>query len=140
MIKKILTASSVILMMSAFGASADVIAERKAGFKGNVAALKTIKAALGEGDLSPVIGAAESVADWSARMTEYFPEGSDEGETNARMDIWLDFDDFTAKAKSAKTAALKLAELARDGDMAGAKNGFKALAGTCKACHSSYKD
>ena len=133
----------LIALTLAFGAgtaSADVIAERKAGFKGNVASLKTIKAALGAGDLTAVVGAAESVADWSARMTDYFPEGSDEGETNARMDIWLDFDDFTAKAKSAETAALQLAALAKAGDTAGAKSGFKALAGTCKACHSLYKD
>ncbi len=138
MITRILITAA--MLASAGVASADVIAERKAGFKGNVAALKTIKAALGAGDLTPVVGAAESVADWSARMTEYFPEGSDEGETNARMDIWLDFDDFTAKAKSAENAALKLAALARDGDMDGAKQGFKTLAGTCKTCHQSYKD
>ena len=56
------------------------------------------------------------------------------------MDIWLDFDDFTAKAKSAEDAALKLAALAKAGDMDGAKQGFKILAGTCKTCHQSYKD
>ena len=138
MIRRILITAAMTLTASV--ASADIIAERKAGFKGNIAALKTIKSALGAGDLTPVIGAAESVADWSARMTSYFPEGSDEGETNARMDIWLDFDDFTAKAKSAEDAALKLAALAKAGDMDGAKQGFKSLAGTCKTCHQSYKD
>lgn len=136
---RIIILTAAILSMAGM-AHADVIAERKAGFKGNVTALKAIKAALGAGDLSPVAGAAESVADWSSRMTDYFPEGSDMGETNARMEIWLDFDDFTAKAKSAENAALKLAELARAGDVDGVKSGFKALSGTCKTCHSSYKD
>ena len=50
MIRTILITAAISLTASV--ASADVIAERKAGFKGNVAALKSIKAALGTGDLT----------------------------------------------------------------------------------------
>ena len=138
MFKPILLTTALISFASM--ASADVIAERKAGFKGNAQALKTIKAALSTGDLTPVVSAAESVADWSARMLDYFPEGSDQGDTKARAEIWFDFEDFTAKAKNAETAALSLVNLAKSGDASATAEGFKALAGTCKACHSSYKD
>ena len=138
MLKPFLLTNILLTIVSV--ASADVIAERQAGFKGNAKALKAINAALSAGDLTPVAGAAETVADWSSRMLEYFPEGSDEGETKARAEIWFDFDDFTAKAKNAETAALSLANLAKSGDVNATAEGFKALAATCKACHSAYKD
>ena len=121
-------------------AQADVISERKAGFKGNVADLKKIQGAIGTGDLTAVADAAMSIADWSARMIEYFPEGSDAGNTNARAEIWLDFDDFTNRAKNAETAALELANLAMDGNTDMLMDGLKTLSGTCKACHASYKN
>ena len=121
-------------------ASADIIAERKAGFRSNVAALKTIRAAMGANDFNAIANAAESIADWSARMTEYFPEGSGTGNTNARMAIWDNFDDFTVKAKDAENAALTMVGFANAGDMDGVKAGFGKVSGTCKSCHSLYKD
>ncbi|MGC6485011.1 MAG: c-type cytochrome, partial [Candidatus Puniceispirillales bacterium] len=121
-------------------AAADVISDRKAGFKGNVKALKAIQAAMSSGDMETIAASARSVADWSARMTDYFPEGSDTGDTNARAEIWFDFDDFTLKAKDAENAALALASLAEAGQQDQIMDGLKTLSGTCKACHSSYKN
>ena len=119
--------------------AADVIAERKAGFKANGASMKAMTAAIRAGDAATVAEKARVVADWSARMVDYFPEGSGSGDTDARPEIWLEFDKFTALARDAETAALELAALADagSGDLAA---GLGKLGGTCKACHQSFKD
>ena len=103
--RRILTIVSVIFCPT--GTQADVISDRKAGFRGNVAALKKIQAAIGSGDLAAIREGALEIVDWSSRMTEYF-EGSDTGDTKARAEIWFDFDDFTARAGNAEKAALAL--------------------------------
>ena len=138
--RPILTIVSVIFFALTGIAQADVISDRKAGFKGNVAAMKKIQAAIGSGDLAAVREGALEIADWSSRMTDYFPEGSDTGDTKARAEIWFNFDDFTARAGNAENAALALASLAEAGHQDQLMDGLKNLGGTCKACHSSYKD
>lgn len=138
--RQIITLAGVIVLTMAGIANADVIADRKAGFQGNVKALKTIQAAISSGDMETIAASARDVADWSSRMTDYFPEGSDTGDTKARAEIWFDFDDFTSKAQDAENAALQLAGIAEAGDQDKLMDGLKNLSGTCKACHYSYKD
>ena len=138
--RPILTFVSIVFFGLTGLAQADVISERKAGFKGNVAAMKKIQAAIGSGDLAAVREGALAIADWSSRMTDYFPEGSDTGDTKARAEIWFDFEDFTARAGNAEKAALTLASFAEAGQQDQLMDGLKTLSGTCKACHSSYKD
>lgn len=121
-------------------ASADVIAERQANFKINGQSMKAIQAAVGSGDTATIAERARVIADWSARMTEYFPEGSNTGKTDARAEIWQDFDRFAAYAGDAEKAALELAALADAGAGAGELGGgLGKLAGTCKTCHQSFK-
>ena len=139
--RSVLSVLAVSIGLCVPAAAADVIAERKANFKINAQAMKTMQAAIKAGDAATVAERARVVADWSARMTEYFPEGSGEGDTKARPDIWADFDRFTTFAKGAETAALELALLADGGAGAGKlAEGLGKLGGTCKACHQAFKD
>ncbi len=131
------TALSLALSLSA--AHADVISERKAKFRQNVDALKAINKAIPEGDMATIAAAASAVADWSREMTAFFPEGSDEGDTKARPEIWLEREKFETLAGNAENKALALAALAQVGNQDGLADGFKALSATCKACHSSFK-
>ena len=131
--------SIAFFALASQAALADVISERKAGFRGNAAALKQMKTAIAAADTKAVASAANAIADWSARMLDYFPEGSGEGDTTARAEIWRDFDDFTRHAVEAENAALEMAALATAGQQERLKDGFRKLGGTCKACHSKYK-
>ena len=131
----------IVLAIVSIAVAADVIAERKANFKRNADSLKAIQAAIPQGDTATIAASAQRVADWSARMLDYFPEGSDEGDTKARAEIWFDFDVFTERAKDAENAALSLVALANNRANSGAlAGGLKALADTCKACHQDFKD
>ena len=52
-----------VLFFGSLIAKADVIAERKANFKANAAAMKTINAALGGGNFDAAITQATTIAD-----------------------------------------------------------------------------
>ena len=130
---------AVTIMSGASISSADVIDDRKAGFRGNVAHLKAIRSALSDGETASIAANAEKIADWFAVMTDYFPEGSGVGKTNARPEIWTDWDKFTSLARSSEVAARDLAQNADAGDSDAIQQGFRAVAGTCKTCHQSFK-
>ena len=88
------------MISNPFVSQADVIAERKANFKANAAAMKAINAALGGGDFDIVITQATTIADWARVMPDYFSENSDNGDTKARAEIKMDFDEFKSRASA----------------------------------------
>ena len=131
----------VCLVANGFGtANANIIADRKAGFKRNADSMKAIAAAIRSGDYQTVIGRAEGIASWASKIPSYFPEGSDSGDTKARAEIWFEFDAFKAKAKANETIALTLVTTAKSRDQGAMMAGLKNLGASCKSCHSNFKD
>jgi cytochrome c556 len=131
----------VCLIATGFGsANADIIADRKAGFKRNADSMKVIAAAIRGGDYQTVINRTDGIASWASKIPSYFPEGSDSGDTKARAEIWFEFDAFKAKAKANETAALTLVTAAKSGDQGAMMAGLKNLGASCKSCHSIFKD
>ena len=131
----------VCLVATGFGtANADIIADRKAGFKRNADSMKAIAAAIGSGDYQTVISRADGIASWASKIPSYFPEGSDSGDTKARAEIWFEFDAFKAKAKANETAARTLVTAAKSGDQDAMMAGLKNLGASCKSCHSDFKE
>ena len=149
----LMSGQSILRLLSAIGlvifssmifnpvvAQADVIAERKANFKANAAAMKAIRAALGAGDFEKVVTQATTIAQWAKVMPNYFPANSDVGDTKARPDIWMDFDAFKRSASKNEKAALELISIANKGDMSSTINAVKQLGVSCKSCHNNFKD
>ena len=134
------TLTSLSIGLASLPAAADVITERKANFKANGAAMKTIAAAIGDGNRDLITFEAQKIAAWAAQIPSYFPEGSDSGETKARAEIWFDFADFSNRAKANEDAANALVKAAATGDPAAMITSLKNLGASCKACHSTYKD
>jgi cytochrome c556 len=129
----------VALILSITAAGADVISDRKAGFKSTGKSLKAIRTAISENDTATIAANAEKIAAWFAVVPDHFPEGSGEGDTDARPEIWTDWDRFTGIAASAEAAALDLAKQANAGNSGDIEAGFRNLAGTCKTCHQSFR-
>jgi cytochrome c556 len=73
-------------------------------------------------------------------VPDHFPEGSLEGKTEARPEIWTDWDRFVEIATSAQTAAGNLVVQANAGNGDGIQTEFRNLAGTCKTCHDSFRE
>ena len=121
-------------------ADADVITDRRAGFRTNVTSMKNIAAAIGEGDYQTIINQAETIASWAEKIPTYFPEASKRGDTNAGPNIWANFDNFTALAKANENAANKLVRAAKSGDPEAIMVGLENLGSSCKTCHKLYKN
>ena len=142
--RMILARALVSIVLAGFivpnAAKADVIADRKTNFKASAASMKAIAAAISGGDTATVIQRANSIAAWAQQIPAHFPKGSDQGDTKARAEIWLDFDKFIAAATTNKNAALMLVESAESGDPGAMMAGLKNLGASCKACHSAFKE
>ncbi|BAO42983.1 c-type cytochrome [Thiolapillus brandeum] len=70
-----------------------------------------------------------------------FPEDSDEGEdTDAKGEIWLDWDNFTAKLDSLRKETGALANTAAGGDFAAIKTQFGKVGKACKSCHKAFRE
>ena len=79
---------------------------------------------------------ASRVAWLAQQLEEGYPVGSDRGAiTDAKPEIWANWDDFLVKAKAANDAAGAL-------DVSSAEAigaGMGALGGACKDCHTTYR-
>lgn len=69
-----------------------------------------------------------------------FPEDSESEESDALVEIWMEFDDFEAKYKKLAEAAKGLSEVAASGDKASLGKALQMTGKACKACHKKYKN
>ena len=82
---------------------------------------------------------AAAIAALSKNVPELFPEGSDFGETDAKIAIWDDWSGFEEAARKSSEAAQAYQEAAGSGDRAAVAAAFKDLSDTCKGCHEDYR-
>jgi cytochrome c556 len=84
---------------------------------------------------------ADRLATLGPQALEGFAKGSDKGaKTDAKAEIWTNFDDFQTKMNDMVTQTKALADVAKTGDEAKMKDQFKKTGGACKACHEKYKE
>ena len=69
-----------------------------------------------------------------------FPPDSDQGETDARPDIWFDFEDFSQKLVDLREASQALSKAVASGDKAAIGDALGKTGKRCKACHENYKE
>ncbi len=84
---------------------------------------------------------AERLRFLSEQALEGFVNASDNGgvETDAKAEIWTEFDDFKSKLNDFIAEAKTLSETANAGDEAAMKEQFRKTAESCKACHDKYR-
>ena len=141
--KQLMILTGLCLLVSATAlahkGATGIVKDRMDEFKASQQALKQIFAVIKAGDTQAVIPLAMQMKDWAERMPDYFPAGSDDSPSEAAPAIWTDFDGFRAAAGRHSTAASVLVDAAGTGDVAATAEAARALAGTCKACHQSYR-
>jgi cytochrome c556 len=135
--KHLFLTASILATCLASVTQAGVIEDRKAKFKENAAILRAIKTQIDKSDFEAVAAGGRNIADWAAKMPDFFPEGSESAGT--LDNIWLDFDDFRSKADANRQTALQLEQAAGTKDAAQIMAAVQKLSGTCKSCHQSYK-
>lgn len=114
----------------------DVIVERKQLMKENG---KALKAAFSATPQEGVPLAERLVADFQ-KAPDLFPEGSGSGDTKALPAIWSAPDGFAAAMQKAQDAAAALLAAAQSGDAQAYTTAARAMGGTCKNCHDTYRE
>lgn len=118
-----------------------VVAARRASYFLSTQAIGQIKAGIDEGgDLRRTVSAAKMLANWAGVLPTMFPEGSNIETSRALDTVWSDREGFEARAAAYREAALHLAETASQGDREAAQAAFMDMAGTCHACHTTYRE
>ncbi|MEH7830109.1 c-type cytochrome [Gemmobacter denitrificans] len=141
------TFSRLMIVASAFAATM-AFAEGEAAdptVKARQDLMKTVGAntkILGEmaGDKAPFDAAAAEAAKAalvaaSAEIAAKFEPQATDPATEAKPEIWTNWDDFVAKAGALNSAAQALDATSLDG----VKAGMAGVGGACKACHTAYR-
>jgi cytochrome c556 len=124
---------------------ASIVAERQQAMKGLGGNWGKINefAENKQGNSYDVIAAALSTVEVAARIPGMFPEGTSAddmpGVSYAKPDIWADWSQFEAAAKTLEDEANKLAEIARTGNNPAIKAQFEAFGGACGGCHKPFR-
>jgi cytochrome c556 len=85
---------------------------------------------------------AQYVELMSKAALEGFPKGSGPDavkDTEAKAEIWTNWDKFETAMKNFQQEATALTEVAKGGDEAAIKAQFGKTAETCKACHKEFR-
>ena len=72
-------------------------------------------------------------------MLETYPSGSDVGRTDAKLEIWENWDKFVTSAELLEQTASELAATVNSGDMKIMKRQAEAIGKACSGCHSSFR-
>jgi cytochrome c556 len=84
---------------------------------------------------------AEVVASMAKLPWAGFAPGTDKGgDTKAKAEIWTEQAKFKEASDKLVAETAKLAAAAKTGNLDAVKTAFTATAGTCKACHDSYRN
>lgn len=129
----------ILVMLLGTSAQADIIQERKNAFRDNSIALRAITKSIRSKDFENIIKNARVIEKWSIIMSEYFPKGSDQGNTNASENIWLDFNLFKLKISENTTATRALIAAAEAKSISDIKQLTNNLGSTCQSCHMKFK-
>ena len=116
-----------------------IVKERMDNFKATQGHLKAISRLLRSAEFDEIASRALAMRDWGAAMPAAFPEGSGGAPSDAAPEIWSDNAGFVAAASDHVGALNELIAAAKVGDATAVGAAFKAVAGTCKACHIKYR-
>ena len=87
-----------------------------------------------------VTAEAELLVSWAREMENYFPENSNQTPSEARDEIWLQWDDFFGAIQSFKNASNALMDAAASEDPRTMRGAFKEMTKSCKSCHQQFRE
>jgi len=131
--------AGIISAAFAHQGASGIVKQRMDKFKQSQQHLKSLIAHAKAGEFDKVEMLAGYLAEWGGKMPSYFPEGSIQKPSEARPEIWLDFEDFTKKAERFRLAANKMGDAARLQDTQALSEAIEHTAASCKSCHNAYR-
>ena len=116
-----------------------VVKERMDRFKASKESVKQIKRALKTEDWSVIQQEAKDLQRWAAEMSDFFPEGSDGKPSEAKANIWSDWEGFLRSADLYQEGTESLVKAASDKSLEATATSFKGMLKSCKSCHNEFK-
>lgn len=116
-----------------------IVKERMDKFEASEKATKRIKQALSRGDTAVINTEAEFLVSWAHEMERYFPKHSNPPPSEARDEIWLQWDGFLGAIQSFDNAAQTLVDTSKAGDTPLIGKAFKEMTRSCKSCHQQFR-
>ena len=89
-------------------------------------------------DAAKASAAAGEIETTAKKIPDLFPEGSTDASSDAKPEIWTDWETFTKDAADLESAATAL-KTALDGGADDWKAKFKGVIDACKSCHKSFR-
>ena len=117
-----------------------IVKERMDKFEASEKATKRIKQALSRGDTAVVMAEADILVSWAREMDSYFPENSNQSPSEAKDEIWLQWDEFVDAIQSFDSAAQALVDAAATEDPRAIRGAFKEMTKSCKSCHQRFRE
>ncbi len=117
-----------------------IVKERMDKFEASEKATKRIKQALSQGDTEVVTTEAKFLVSWAREMENYFPENSNQSPSEAKDEIWLQWDDFVGAIQSFENASEALIDAAAAEDPRAISGAFKDMTKSCKSCHTQFRE
>jgi hypothetical protein len=145
MLLTLVAVSSAVLTLPAaaqFAKAEDAIKYRKASFTVMGAHFGRLGAmAQGKTPFDAQIAAANAdvVASMAKLPWAAYGEGTDQGDTKAKPEIWTQAAKFKEAGDKLQSESVKLAAAAKTGKEDAFKTAFNATAGTCKSCHDDFR-
>ena len=140
--KMILVIFLIFFNISCFSKES-LIQERITFFKKSEKSLTKISKLLITKNYEEIINEARIINDWSILIPSFFPEGTQATITNdsdASSDIWMNFDDFTKKAKKTEYYSLQIINSALKNNFDGIKIALNKTSASCTSCHRSFRN
>ena len=116
-----------------------IVKDRMGKVEASERATKRIKQAFSRGDTAVVIAEAKFLLSWAREMQSYFPENSNQPPSEAKVEIWLQWDDFVGAIQSYDKAAQALIYAAETQNTRAIDGAFKEMVRSCKSCHQQFR-
>lgn len=132
------------VLLGSYGAQAHegatgVVKDRMDRFKASKESVKQLKKALKTKDWSVIQQEAKDLQQWASEMSNFFPEGSNGKPSEAKDNIWSDWDGFLRSVESYQAGTEKLVKASANKSLDATANAFKATLKSCKSCHNDFK-
>ena len=117
-----------------------IVKERMDKFEASEKATKRIKQALSRGDSAVVTTEAELLVSWAREMESFFPANSNQPPSEAKNEIWLQWDSFLGAIQSFDNAAQTLIDASETQNPRAIDGAFKQMVRSCKSCHQQFRE
>tara|TARA_Y100000022_G_scaffold182193_1_gene175418 strand:- start:21 stop:470 length:450 start_codon:yes stop_codon:yes gene_type:complete len=121
----------------------EAVKKRIEMFKASKANIKELRTLIRSGDTSKAVPLADFHVAWSKKMPMLFPLGSEASTSNgsdASSDIWHNPIGFKNAIKQYNLKSNELRTSLISADSVSINETFKSFAGTCKGCHTQFRN